>query len=75
MTTKATTMTRRRMSPTRKITLRQKTRLKGRVTPQRMSEARVKMKVHNPGPWGDAEIIRIKMRKLTPILPHKVLAK
>ena len=39
-------------------TLRQNMRLKGRVTPQRMREARVKIKVHNPGPWGDAEMIQ-----------------
>ena len=43
-------MMRRRMSMMRKITLRQKMRLKGRVTPMRRREARVKMKVHNPGP-------------------------
>ena len=39
-------------------TLRQNMRLKGRVTPQRIREARVKIKVHNPGPWGDAEMIQ-----------------
>ena len=87
MTTKTTTTRRRRTSPTRKITLRQKTRLKGRVTPQRTSEASVRMKVHNPGPWGDAEMILLKDQndsnittlmepfRTSLILPHNVLVK
>ena len=37
-------------------TLRQKMRLKGRVTPMRRSEATVKMSEHTPGPWGEAGI-------------------
>ena len=70
MTTKTTTTRRRKTSPTRKITLRQKTRLKGRVTPQRTSEASVRMKVHNPGPWGDAEMILLKDQNDSNITTH-----
>ena len=48
----------RRFSILTMLTLRQKTRLNGRVMPMRTREARVKMIVHTPGLWGEAEMIR-----------------
>ena len=47
-----------------KLTLRQKTRLNGSVTPMRTREARVKMIVHTPGLWGEAEMIRTMIRNI-----------
>ena len=54
----------RRFSILTMLTLRQKTRLNGSVTPMRTREARVKMIVHTPGLWGEAVMIRTMIRNI-----------